>query len=87
MEIMLQMNEDRELANCRCVVITIEQQANQEIMRELTQQMEEKLDQFPHPRNNPAEAVAALHHVRQLRDRIIACHKKQAGHVQNRDAP
>lgn len=72
METMLQMNE---------------QQANQEIMRELTQQMEEKLDQFPHPRNNPAEAVAALHHVRRLRDRIIACHKKQAGHVQNRDAP
>lgn len=44
------------------------------------------LDNFPHPRNQPAEAVDALHHARQLRDQIEQCQKEQADHAANQDA-
>lgn len=55
--------------------------------KELEQELEQELDNFPHPRNQPMEAVIALHKVRELRDRIAECHTNQADHAANQDAP
>lgn len=49
-------------------------------------ELRELLNHFPHPRHQPLEAVISLHRVRILRDRIIACHKKQGDHAANQDA-
>ena len=64
-----------------------EPEQGQELSREMMEQeMRRLLVEFPHPRHQPMEAVIALHQVRELRDRIAACHRNQGGHVQNQDA-
>ena len=55
--------------------------------KRLSREMEGLLQAFPHPRHQPLEAVVALHQVRELRDRIVACHTDQGDHVQSQDAP
>ena len=44
------------------------------------------LTNFPHPRNQPLEAVITLHKIRMLRDEIKGCQENHPGHVLPRDA-
>ena len=80
----------RVLANCRCLIIPVvgqDQQEQDPTPDRLSREMRSLLVNFPHSRHQPLEAIDALHQVRELRDRIVACHTDQGDHVQSQDAP
>ena len=71
--------EMREHHNCRCLVVEVP-----DVQKKMGM-LSRMLANFPHPRNEPGQAVDALHQARQLRDEIEQCHKEQADHAANPD--
>lgn len=44
------------------------------------------IEQFPHPRNRPMEAVLVLARIREIQKELTACQQEQDGPVPGQDA-
>lgn len=58
---------------------------SQEPEQKITLEMEQIIEHFPDPRNQPLAAVISLHRIRMLRDELIKCQDEQADHAVGQD--